>query len=260
MVLLGGIYSFVGPIIGAAVLHLLQTFTNQYTPYWPTVLGLDPAGDRAGAAGRPDRPGRAQRRGPARTGHERQCSHRGTVEVVRRLRRHARRLVRAQAGETHAIIGPNGAGKTTFFNLHHRPSRPDKGAVSFEGRDLVGLPPHEDRAAGHRALVPAHQHLPRLTVFENVQVALIAHEGQQWNFWSAPAARCTATRTQALLELVGLAAEAAEIARRAELRRAEAARARDRAGRAAAAAAARRADRRHVAAGDGRDHRLMRDI
>ena len=40
MVLLGGIYSFVGPIIGAAVLHLLQTFTNQYTPYWPTVLGL----------------------------------------------------------------------------------------------------------------------------------------------------------------------------------------------------------------------------
>ncbi len=40
MVLLGGIYSFVGPIIGAAVLHLLQVFTNQYTPYWPTVLGL----------------------------------------------------------------------------------------------------------------------------------------------------------------------------------------------------------------------------
>jgi len=40
MVLLGGIYSFIGPIIGAAVLHLLQTFTNQHTPYWPTVLGL----------------------------------------------------------------------------------------------------------------------------------------------------------------------------------------------------------------------------
>jgi branched-chain amino acid transport system permease protein len=40
MVLLGGIHSFVGPIIGAAVLYLLQVFTNQYTPYWPTVLGL----------------------------------------------------------------------------------------------------------------------------------------------------------------------------------------------------------------------------
>jgi branched-chain amino acid transport system permease protein len=40
MVLLGGMYSFVGPIIGAAVLYLLQVFTNQYTIYWPTVLGL----------------------------------------------------------------------------------------------------------------------------------------------------------------------------------------------------------------------------
>ena len=39
MVLLGGMYSFVGPIIGATVLYLLQIFTNQYTTYWPTVLG-----------------------------------------------------------------------------------------------------------------------------------------------------------------------------------------------------------------------------
>ena len=30
----------VGPIFGAAVLYLLQVFTNQYTIYWPTVLGL----------------------------------------------------------------------------------------------------------------------------------------------------------------------------------------------------------------------------
>jgi branched-chain amino acid transport system permease protein len=40
MVLLGGIHSFVGPIVGAAVLYLLQVFTNQHTPYWPTVLGV----------------------------------------------------------------------------------------------------------------------------------------------------------------------------------------------------------------------------
>src|SRR5262249_770090 len=40
MVLLGGMYSFIGPIIGAAVPYLPQVFTNQYTLYWPTVLGL----------------------------------------------------------------------------------------------------------------------------------------------------------------------------------------------------------------------------
>lgn len=40
MVLLGGIYSFVGPLIGASALYLLQVVTNQFTPYWPLVLGL----------------------------------------------------------------------------------------------------------------------------------------------------------------------------------------------------------------------------
>jgi len=40
MVLLGGIHAFAGPLIGATVLYLLQVITNQYTAYWPTVLGL----------------------------------------------------------------------------------------------------------------------------------------------------------------------------------------------------------------------------
>ncbi len=39
MTLLGGMYSFFGPAIGAAVLHLLEINTNRYTEYWPTVLG-----------------------------------------------------------------------------------------------------------------------------------------------------------------------------------------------------------------------------
>jgi ABC-type branched-subunit amino acid transport system ATPase component len=59
----------------------------------------------------------------------------------------------------HAIIGPNGAGKTTFFNLITGHLTPDKGAVSFEGRDLIGLAAAQDRATGHRPVVPAHQHL-----------------------------------------------------------------------------------------------------
>jgi branched-chain amino acid transport system permease protein len=40
MVLLGGIYSFFGPVLGAAVLYLLEAIINQYTEYWPGVLGL----------------------------------------------------------------------------------------------------------------------------------------------------------------------------------------------------------------------------
>ncbi len=39
MTLLGGMYSFFGPAIGAAVLYILERFANEYTQYWPTVLG-----------------------------------------------------------------------------------------------------------------------------------------------------------------------------------------------------------------------------
>ena len=40
MTLLGGMYSFFGPAIGAAALYLLERFSNEYTEYWPTVLGV----------------------------------------------------------------------------------------------------------------------------------------------------------------------------------------------------------------------------
>ena len=40
MTLLGGMYSFFGPAIGAATLYILERFANEYTEYWPTVLGL----------------------------------------------------------------------------------------------------------------------------------------------------------------------------------------------------------------------------
>jgi branched-chain amino acid transport system permease protein len=39
MTILGGIYSFVGPFLGAIVLVLLNRLTAVYTVYWPTVLG-----------------------------------------------------------------------------------------------------------------------------------------------------------------------------------------------------------------------------
>ena len=40
MTLLGGMFSFFGPAIGAATLFVLERITNEYTEYWPTVLGV----------------------------------------------------------------------------------------------------------------------------------------------------------------------------------------------------------------------------
>ena len=53
-------------------------------------------------------------------------------------------------GEVHAIMGPNGSGKSTLANvLAGRPGyEVTAGSVSFEGRDLLGLPAEERARAG----------------------------------------------------------------------------------------------------------------
>jgi Fe-S cluster assembly ATP-binding protein len=54
------------------------------------------------------------------------------------------------AGEVHAIMGPNGSGKSTL--AHVLAGRPGyeivSGSVSFQGRDLLSLPPEERARAG----------------------------------------------------------------------------------------------------------------
>ena len=54
------------------------------------------------------------------------------------------------AGEVHAIMGPNGSGKSTLaYVLAGRPGyEVQRGAIRFEGRDLLGLAPEERARAG----------------------------------------------------------------------------------------------------------------
>ncbi|WPZ03545.1 Fe-S cluster assembly ATPase SufC [Blastomonas marina] len=55
-----------------------------------------------------------------------------------------------QPGEVHAIMGPNGAGKSTLaYVLGGRPGyEVTDGSVTFGGKDLLDLEPHERAAAG----------------------------------------------------------------------------------------------------------------
>ena len=46
-------------------------------------------------------------------------------------------------GEIVSVIGPNGAGKTTLFNLVTGIYEPDHGEILVNGRNIVGLEPHQ---------------------------------------------------------------------------------------------------------------------
>jgi len=54
------------------------------------------------------------------------------------------------AGEVHAIMGPNGSGKSTLAQVlaGRQDYEVTRGSVSFEGRDLLAMPPEERARAG----------------------------------------------------------------------------------------------------------------
>ena len=108
------------------------------------------------------------------------------------------------AGEIAAVIGPNGAGKTTLFNVITGHLVPDAGRVVFNGQDITGAAPH---TICHLGLARSFQRtniFPRLTVFENVQIAILSHERRAYGLW-ASARDLGRDRTMAILEDVGLA-------------------------------------------------------
>jgi branched-chain amino acid transport system ATP-binding protein len=77
-------------------------------------------------------------------------------------------------GEISSIIGPNGAGKTTLFNLLTGHLNPDSGAVYFKDLEITGLAPSRICRAGIGRSFQKTNIFPRLTVFDNIQVALMS--------------------------------------------------------------------------------------
>ncbi|OGP34196.1 MAG: ABC transporter ATP-binding protein [Deltaproteobacteria bacterium GWC2_65_14] len=82
-----------------------------------------------------------------------------------------------EKGEIRAIIGPNGAGKSTLFNVMTGLLAPDAGEVLFDGERISGVPPHRVTRKGIGRSFQITNIFPRMSVFENVQVALFSHHG-----------------------------------------------------------------------------------
>jgi len=113
-------------------------------------------------------------------------------------------------GEVHALIGPNGAGKTTFFNCISGVDTPDSGSVIVNGEDLTGSPAH---VMTDRGLSRTFQHarpFRGLSVRQNVMVGahVRSSAGIVRGTVRTPGARKEhrrlVERADELLELVGL--------------------------------------------------------
>jgi branched-chain amino acid transport system ATP-binding protein len=75
-----------------------------------------------------------------------------------------------EPGRICALIGPNGAGKTTLFNVISRLYEPTEGSVSFDGKDLLALPPHRIAEVGIARTFQNLALVQGLSVVDNVMV------------------------------------------------------------------------------------------
>jgi len=115
-----------------------------------------------------------------------------------------------EKGQMACIIGPNGAGKSTLFNLITGHLQPTEGRIFFHDRDITGLPPYKICQLGMGRSFQRTNIFPRLSVFDNVQVAVLVHHKKTLNCFT-PSKKLVQGETYALLEQVGLVDEAQSI-------------------------------------------------
>jgi len=82
-----------------------------------------------------------------------------------------------ERGEIHALIGPNGAGKTTLIHHISGAMRPDVGHIRFDGADVTRLAMHTRVARGLARSYQITNVFKRLTVLDNIALAVQARHG-----------------------------------------------------------------------------------
>ena len=86
-------------------------------------------------------------------------------------------------GDRRAIIGPNGAGKTTLFNVITGIFPATSGQVVLYGQDVTRWPSHRRAAAGMARTFQITSLFPKLTVLDNVLLAIKGVRASKFVMW-----------------------------------------------------------------------------
>jgi branched-chain amino acid transport system ATP-binding protein len=234
MTLVGGMRSFAGPAVGAAVFVFMRDTLSSWTENWLVYFGVifitfvmfSPngivgvfqrllamrrrAGPAAPAVASAPAPGVTAR--PASPDRD-ASTDRAPLLDVDRVTKHFGGLAavngasfRVHRGELRSVIGPNGAGKTTLFNVLTGLLPADGGEARFNGGAITGLPPHRVVARGVSRSFQIISVFQALTVFENVRIAVQAKHPRRFAMFADATGLADVTgEATRLLQAVGLA-------------------------------------------------------
>jgi branched-chain amino acid transport system ATP-binding protein len=105
------------------------------------------------------------------------CKSFGGLRAVRDV------TLKVMPGDRKAIIGPNGAGKTTLFNLITGIFPATSGQVLLFGQDVTTWPSYRRTALGMARTFQITHLFPRLTVLDNVLLAVQGLRTSKFVMW-----------------------------------------------------------------------------
>jgi branched-chain amino acid transport system ATP-binding protein len=89
-----------------------------------------------------------------------------------------------QRGEIHALIGPNGAGKSTAIAQLSGELQPTSGSIFFNGECIDAVPVFNRSRLGIARSYQVSSLFDEMSVLENLALAVQAHRGHSYRFWS----------------------------------------------------------------------------
>ena len=230
MVLIGGMRSFAGPLIGAVFFLLFREYLSQYTENWLLFFGLvfvtfvllspsglvgigqriirwiRPPGVTEAAMSARKMPNAAQPLPsflPINGTHD-LVAHNvsksfGGVRAVHEV------SLRVKPKGLHALIGPNGAGKTSLFNLISGLYALDSGTIKLGNQSLGQEDPTAACQVGLSRSFQITNLFKGLTVRENLRLAVMARDEQRFAmFKRADDLHITESQTHELIKYLGV--------------------------------------------------------